>query len=166
MAKSDSDSDSVSRTKKTVDLAFSTALQKLKVNPEKFSKKKTGFPQIVEIMDLEQDGQPEVFVNFIWCPDVEGSDVGVSLLLDWQNNQWVSLLHGYYKWLEMTDFAMEEIGEGFITALWPLDTDGDGIADVIISEVPGPSITVDYYLYQIKKGQIKKILYLGYTTWG
>lgn len=152
------------KLKKTIDSAFSTAFQKFKVNPKWFSKKRTSHPPKVEIMDLEQDGQPEVFVMTTWRPDVEGraDDIGVSLLLSWQNNQWLTLLYGFYK-VPIEGEDLEEIEEGCITALWPLNTNDDGKADVIISKKPAGPLDCSYEVYQVHKEKIRKILQLEWT---
>lgn len=143
---------------KVINSAFSTAFQRFKVDSKRFAKPPE-HPDIIEVMDLEKDGLPEVYVGAV-REDTKEKDievcVGTDLLLAWRNNQWVGLLKGY-NYAYGDDIRTE--GEGSFT-LWPIDIDGDGTAELIMNKGVGYE-GWEYYLYRMEQGRFVKVLSLG-----
>ena len=139
--------------KKVIESAFSDAFKKFKKNPKRFSG--NGYP-VIKVMDLERDGRPEVYVydSKFDAHTTPSISIEVSLLLTWRNNQWVALLRGYSQ--RQGDNVIS-VGEGSFY-VEPLDINGDGIAELIVSKW-GYETFADY-LYQLQKGKLQEVLYL------
>ncbi len=102
--------------KKISNAAFSTVFEKFKLIPKWFARAST--PEI-ELMDLNRDGQPEVYMSDQRTYLKESRDyfveivAGYNLLLTFKNNQWVSLLKGY--WSRHDDeVETEGVGNSYI----------------------------------------------------
>jgi len=93
--------------KQVINSVLSTAFKRFEADSKQFAES-SQYPDIVEVMDLDRDGSPEVYVKTLRENIQKETDgyskttLGISLILSWRNNQWVGLLKKY--WL----FRMEE----------------------------------------------------------
>jgi len=126
------------------------AFQKFKVNPAHFDRFKDD--ERMEIMDLNRDGNPEVYIRCaMLSSDInkfEGEVITISLLLTFEK-EWKVMKEGSAHWINDTV-------EGLDFNILPIDIDGSGIAHLILTRNYYDSW--EYYLYKTKKDSISEIL--------
>lgn len=135
--------------KRVINAAFSTAFQKFKLNPQWFVSSQPHTE--VEVMDFEQDGQIEVYISD-YRERKTFDIIAIHLLLRFKDNQWVGLRKGYCYGIS-PEFQYE--GDGCFD-LQPVDVDGNGVAEIILTEYAGESWS--YSLYLLKEGKLVKAI--------
>jgi cell wall-associated NlpC family hydrolase len=141
-----------------INTAVTTLFQRFQANPKRFTSEQ---PDTIELMDLEQDGQPEVYVKAERADLEDGIVVAASLLLTWRKSSWVGLLKGYsYEVLSEGEEERKREGEGDFD-LYPIDIDGDGVAELLL-DAPAPSgFGRECWLYRMEQGKPAKVIFLG-----
>lgn len=107
----------------------------------------------IEIMDLDQDGQPDVYASIRWAGE-PCDEMYASVLAMWRG-RWIILRRSTY----LAECPGREAAgdEHFDASV--VDIDGDGVAELILSE--GRWESWRRTLYQVRDGQLIKRLNIG-----
>jgi len=134
--------------------ALLRAFQKFRKDPKDYLYQR---PDCIEVIDLDQDDQPEIYASrALRRQEIEGAVV-TSLLATWKNG-WIILLE------EGGNFDVDPVWqvEGNDFTLNPVDINGDGIAELLLTREYYEAW--EYFLYRLENGQPVEVLYLGGTS--
>lgn len=134
--------------------ALLRAFQKFRKDPKDYLYQR---PDHIEVIDLDQDDQPEIYASRARRRQETSGAVVTSLLATWKNG-WIILLE------EGGNFDVDPVWqvEGNDFTLNPVDINGDGIAELLLKR--GYYETWEYFLYRLENGQPVEVLYLGGTS--
>jgi len=134
--------------------ALLRAFQKFRKDPKDYLYRQ---PDHIEVIDLDQDDQPEIYASRALRRQETGGAVVTSLLATWKNG-WIILLE------EGGNFDVDPVWqvEGNDFTLHPVDINGDGIAELLLTR--GYYEAWEYFLYRLENGQPVEVLYLGGTS--
>lgn len=117
---------------------------------------KTYIYRDMKTMDLNRDGQPELYLYIKWGKDFPDEEPNTTILLTWKDNNWTVLRHSTYIAYE----SLPTAGEKPFSIEVVTDIDGDGIAELILEERTGYEVW-SLKLYQLRNKQLEKILDIG-----
>ena len=111
--------------------------------------------RVITVVDLNRDGQPLVYGSVRWAGH-PCNEVFASVLASWQS-KWV-VLRASTSMAECGEFG-EWAGDSHFNVESIVDIDGDGVAEILISQGRLEAWTLG--LYQLRNGELIKVLDLG-----